>query len=62
MGWVAVCSTGMLLPKAGFISTPQTSNHTFVRNMRITAFTNGYGIYDMGGNSIQLQTVTVFSM
>ena len=35
------------------------SNNTFVRNMRISNFAAGYGIYDSGGNSVELQTLSV---
>lgn len=39
------------------------SNHTFVRNLRITGFTNagkGYGIYDTGGNSVEIDNMSIY--
>jgi hypothetical protein len=39
------------------------SNHTFIRNLRITGFTNssfGYGIYDTGGNSVEINNVSIY--
>jgi hypothetical protein len=36
------------------------SNHTFVRNIRISGFTNGYGIKDTGGNSVELTNISAF--
>jgi hypothetical protein len=39
------------------------SNHTFVRNIRITGFTNGnsgYGIYVTGGNSLEINNVSSY--
>ena len=39
------------------------SNHTFIRNIRITGFTNtnyGYGIYDTGANSVEINNVSIF--
>jgi parallel beta-helix repeat protein len=38
--------------KSGIHLTP--SNHTFVRNMRIAGFSNGYGIYITGANSVDI--------
>jgi hypothetical protein len=36
------------------------SNHTFVRNIRISGFTSGYGIKDTGGNSVELTNISAY--
>lgn len=34
-------------------------NQVYVRNMRITGFTNGYGIFDTGGNTVGISGMTI---
>jgi hypothetical protein len=44
--------TGTASAKSGVHLFP--SNHTFVRNLEITGFSNGYGIYNTGANAVEI--------